>query len=410
MSDNLQLWVSSQTPLLLDLAVRSACDEGGFGWLDSAGNIDRTQPRFLWITCRMTHACAIGTLLGHPGCREAMDHGVQALTGLFHDDQFGGWYTSVDWDGTIDDSKAAYPHAFVILAASSAAAAGSVPARDLLKEALNTSTAHFWDEEYSMAVEEWDREFSHLDPYRGANANMHTVEAYMAAADVLDQLGEPSGDDWRERALAIADRLINKEARANGWRIPEHFDTSWNRILNFNSDHPADPFRPYGATVGHGLEWARLCLQLDAGLAQSPAWLREAAPALYDRALADGWDADGADGFIYTTDWDGTPVVHERMHWVVAEAIGASSALTTAGIRDTSSDIARWWDYAKTYLVDPESGAWHHELDRFNKPSSTVWSGAPDVYHALQATLIPTLPLSPSIVPALAQRASISNA
>jgi len=409
MIDNLQSWVFSQTPLLLDLAQASACDEGGFGWLDSAGTIDRTQPRFLWITCRMTHANAIGTLLGQPGCREAMDHGVQALTGLFHDDEFGGWYTSVGWNGTIDDSKAAYPHAFVILAASSAAAAGSVPARDLLKEALETSTVHFWDEEHSMAVEEWDRRFTTLDPYRGANANMHTVEAYMAAADVLDQLGEPS-PIWRNRALAIAERLIDKEARANDWRIPEHFDAEWNRFLDYNKDHPADPFRPYGATVGHGLEWTRLCLQLDAALENPPAWLKKAAPALYDRAIADGWDADGEDGFVYTTDWDGSPVVHERMHWVVAEAIGASSALKTAGIRDASDDIARWWDYAKTYLVDPETGAWHHELDRFNKPSSTVWSGAPDVYHALQATLIPTLPLNPSIVPALAQRASISNA
>ena len=409
MIDNLQSWVFSQTPLLLDLAQASACDEGGFGWLDSAGTIDRTQPRFLWITCRMTHANAIGTLRGQPGCREAMDHGVQALTGLFHDDEFGGWYTSVGWNGTIDDSKAAYPHAFVILAASSAAAAGSVPARDLLKEALETSTVHFWDEEHSMAVEEWDRRFTTLDPYRGANANMHTVEAYMAAADVLDQLGEPS-PIWRNRALAIAERLIDKEARANDWRIPEHFDAEWNRFLDYNKDHPADPFRPYGATVGHGLEWTRLCLQLDAALENPPAWLKKAAPALYDRAIADGWDADGEDGFVYTTDWDGSPVVHERMHWVVAEAIGASSALKTAGIRDASDDIARWWDYAKTYLVDPETGAWHHELDRFNKPSSTVWSGAPDVYHALQATLIPTLPLNPSIVPALAQRASISNA
>ena len=399
----IQSWISEQTRLLLNLALKSAANQPGFGWLDEHGTIDRTQPRFLWITCRMTHVCAIGTLLGHPGCREAMNHGVEALTGLFHDDQFGGWYTSMDWLGTADDSKTAYPHAFVILAASSAAAAGSPEARDLLEEALKLSTAHFWDEDHSMIVEEWDRTFSRLDPYRGANANMHTVEAYMAAADVLDLLGEPS-PVWRERALDIADRLINREARTNNWRIPEHFDSEWNHLLDYNADHPADPFRPYGATVGHGLEWTRLCLQLDAALPKPPAWLREAATRLYDRALTDGWGVDGHDGFIYTTDWNGTPQVHERMHWVVAEAIGASSALRTAGIRDTADEIARWWDYAATYLVDPDTGAWHHELDRFNKPSSTVWSGAPDVYHALQATLIPSLPLSPAIVPALAQR------
>ena len=398
----IQSWISEQTPLLLDLALKSVADEGGFGWLDDEGTIDRAQPRFLWITCRMTHVAAIGTVLGHPGCRQAMEHGIQGLTGLFHDDQYGGWYTSVDWDAHPDPAKAAYPHAFVILAASSAIVAGSASAHDLFTEALEVSTTHFWDKDHSMVVEEWDRSFSTLDPYRGANANMHTVEAYLAAADVLDRQSDPEADQWRDRALAIADRLINKEARANRWRIPEHFDSGWKHLLDYNKDHPADPFRPYGATVGHGLEWTRLCLQLDASLSTPPAWLREAAICLYDRAISDGWAVDGTDGFIYTTNWDGIAQVHERMHWVVAEAIGASSALKTAGIRDTGDDIARWWDYAATYLVDPETGAWHHELDRHNKPSSTVWSGEPDVYHALQATLIGSLPLSPSIVPAVA--------
>ena len=46
-------------------------------------------------------------------------------------------------------------------------------------------------------------------------------------------------------------------------------------------------------------------------------------------------------------------------------------------------------------------GSWWHELDERNQPSALVWSGKPDVYHALQATLIPRLPLSPTISTAL---------
>ena len=34
-----------------------------------------------------------------------------------------------------------------------------------------------------MVVEEWDEAFTTLDAYRGVNANMHTVEALLAAAD-----------------------------------------------------------------------------------------------------------------------------------------------------------------------------------------------------------------------------------
>ena len=32
--------------------------------------------------------------------------------------------------------------------------------------------------------------------------------------------------------------------------------------------------------------------------------------------------------------------------------------------------------------------SWRHECDQQNKPSSHVWQGRPDVYHALNACLI----------------------
>ena len=393
-------WRREHATSLIDFALRSVVPEGGFGWLDDRGRVDRTQPRPTYITCRMTHVAAIGTVLGHPGCRAAVDHGVAALRGVFRDDQYGGWYAALNWDGTpADATKAAYAHAFVILAASSAVVAGA-DALDLLTEALACSTRHFWDPYANMVAEEWDRAFTTLDPYRGVNANMHTVEAYLAAADVLALQHQPGAGEWQDRALDILDRVLNKEARANGWRIPEHFDAKWHPHLDLNRDRPADQFRPYGATIGHGLEWTRLALQAAASVGPRP-WLLEAAEALYDRALADGWAADGADGFVYTTDWDGTPVVHERMHWVLAEAIGASAALRTAELRDTTADLDRWWAYAQMYLIDKKYGSWHHELDRHNRPSATVWRGKPDVYHALQATLLPGLPLAPAIVPAL---------
>jgi len=48
---------------------------------------------------------------------------------------------------------------------------------------------------------------------------------------------------------------------------------------------------------------------------------------LYNRAIADAWNADGAPGITYTTDWEGNPVVHDRMHWTLAEAINTSAVL-----------------------------------------------------------------------------------
>lgn len=168
----------------------------------------------------------------------------------------------------------------------------------------------------------------------------------------------------------------------------------------------ACPFRPYGATVGHALEWARLLVSLDATLgAAAPPDLVARAVTLADRAVADGWAADGADGFVYTTDWQGRPVVRQRMHWVLAEAVSAASVLHRAtGEPRWAQRYAQWWAYADRYVVDHERGSWRHELDPTNAPAATVWAGKPDVYHAYQAALAPDLPVAPSYATALAAR------
>jgi len=203
-------------------------------------------------------------------------------------------------------------------------------------------------------------------------------------------------------AVTIADHVV-ASAAANDWRIPEHFGSNWVPRLDLNADRPDDPFKPYGATVGHGLEWSRLLLHVDAALpGRASRTLVAAARALYDRAVTDGWAVDGTVGFVYTTDWAGAPVVRTRMHWVAAEAIAAAAALHRAtGDSRYAEDYTRWWDYAGENLIDRERGSWHHELDASNVPSHEVWAGKPDLYHAFQATLLPVLPLAPGLAVAV---------
>lgn len=398
---------------LLNFARRSRC-EGGFGHLDDAGVLDLAQAKPLYVTCRMTHVFSLAVLAdedpaeGGPDRSELAalaEHGVTALLGgPLHDDECGGWFAAIRPNGKPEVGKQAYAHAFVLLAATSAVAAGIPGGQRLLDKAVHVMDSYFWDEDNGTVVEEWDRSWSALEDYRGANANMHTVEAFLAAGDV-------AGDgEWHVRAGRIADRFAAL-ARDNQWRLPEHFNSGWTPLLDFNRAQPADPFRPYGATVGHGMEWARLLVAVNETLGEdAPTGLLEAAIALNDRAIADGWHADGADGFVYTTDWDGTPVVHARMHWVVAEAICTAAVLhRVTGEERYAADLQRWWDYADRYLVDHELGSWRHELDASNEPSSQTWSGKPDVYHAYQAALIEDVPTVPSFGAALGQRASTSR-
>ena len=137
---------------------------------------------------------------------------------------------------------------------------------------------HFWSDAEGCARDSWNAAFTETEPYRGANSNMHSVEAYLAA-------GDASGDRvWHQRALSIATHLIDGHARASAWRVPEHYDANWHPLPDYNDDRRADQFRPYGTTPGHSFEWARLLLDLEAALtaphpAPAPAPPRRPAPA-----------------------------------------------------------------------------------------------------------------------------------
>lgn len=391
-------WLETESDRLLQFSRASRHPDGGFAWLDSTGRPELDRPVELWITCRMTHVFALGHLMGRPGCGALVDHGVRALNDRFYDARNSGWYAAVDQAGPTSTAKTAYEHAFVVLAAASATAAGRAGACDLLDEALHVMLTRFWDNTHGMVVEEWDETWTTVDEYRGVNANMHTVEALLAAADVTQDRG------LVQAALRIVERVVHDLARSHHWRIPEHYDSRWNPLFDYNVDDPAHPFRPFGSTVGHSLEWSRLAMQVRAALGEgaAPTWLLDDARSLFDAALRDGWSVDGAEGFLYTVDWNGQPVVRERMHWVVAEATATAAALYQATSEAAYADwYERWWDHIAARFIDHDLGGWHHELDVSARPSGVVWSGKPDSYHALQATLLPRLPPTPSLATAL---------
>jgi mannose/cellobiose epimerase-like protein (N-acyl-D-glucosamine 2-epimerase family) len=390
---------------LLDFA-RAAQVRHGFGWLDDTGAV-LDRPLELWITCRMTHCAALGLLTGRAEFAALLDHGVHALLTSFRDAEHGGWFARIE-SGTgsvVDGTKEAYPHAFVLLAASSAAVAGRPGAADLLDEARRVHEKHFWIQARSRVYEALSGDWREVEPYLGVNSMMHTVEAYLAVHDVTGEVV------YLDRAEAMTRQVVGW-AEPRGWRIPEHFDADGTVLPDYNRDRPADPFRPFGATVGHGLEWARLALSVGAARklrdsAYDDSVLVRAATGLADRAVADGWAVDGADGFVYTTDWDGRPVVRARMHWVVCEAIAAAYGLgLVTGESRWYGELLTWWRYAQRHFLDRAHGSWHHELSAANAVASDTWEGKPDVYHALQMCLLvgDALPLAPSFATALAAR------
>ena len=351
-----------------------------------------------WITSRTVHVYGIGALLGVDGAASTAAGALDGLRGVLRDPEHGGWFGAVGPDGEPDDAKSCYAHAFVMLAGSTAVVAGLPGADDLLAEATQVFEEHFWDDDLGRVVDEWDRAWTTPAPYRGLNSTMHSLEAMLAVGDVTgDGVWHRQGGPAGRPACSSSRRRTTAGCPSTSARTGRSTSSSTATGPTTRSSPTA---RPSGtASSGRGCcstsrpPWATA----------APAGLLDTSRLLFDRAVADGWHADGAPGFVYTTDWEGRPVVRERMHWVVAEGIAAAAALhRRTGEEDYARRYAEWWAYARDHLIDLERGSWHHELDAANRPQASVWPGKPDLYHAVQATLLPRLPLAPSLARAVA--------
>lgn len=384
---------------LFDFGRRFPSPGGGSYYLGDDGTPWVERNRETWITSRMAHVYSLASYLDYEGAGYLIDAALKGLTGELHDDVYGGWYAGLTSDGDILPTKQCYAHAFVILAATSGVLAGRPGANTLLDEALATYDRYFWHEDEGLACDTWNTEFTELDDYRGLNANMHSVEAFLAVADAI------GNESYRVRAGRIIDHVITW-AKANDWRIPEHYSSDWTANLECNKERPDDPFKPYGATPGHGIEWARLITQWATSTYKedheaSKSYI-DAAEHLFDRAISDAWYADGAPGIVYTTDWEGNPVVHDRMHWTLAEAINTSACLYRVTGRTAYADLYEtFMKYLDEVVLDHVNGSWFHQLDAENKLLGTVWPGKSDLYHAVQATLIPYYAVDTSIAKAV---------
>jgi mannose/cellobiose epimerase-like protein (N-acyl-D-glucosamine 2-epimerase family) len=315
-------YLKAQAESLISFAQGSKIATGGFGYLNSEGQVDPTRPLEAWINCRMTQVFGLAELTGIAAGRAYVEHGVNALLDLFEDREHGGFYNSVDrTGGAINAEKLAYDHMFVLLAASTALKLGVPRAEILFNRIDHVIDEKFWDSHFQMMHNNWNQDFSVLDTYHGINCNMHAVEALVAAYEVtLD-------NKYRDRAFAICKRAVDQFAREKDWLLPEHFDAAWNIEAEYNRDHPADPFKPYGVTIGHLFEWSRLALQLKliARDSEDLTWIDRGAGSLYEIAKKFGWAADDSDR-IY-------------LHHGLAEAAGRYGAHALGGSRSRNERL-----------------------------------------------------------------------
>ncbi len=394
-------WLLTQADGLFDFFQYNAMNpEGGFFDLDDAGRpIGGANPtRGIHAAARMVHCFSIGYLLGRPGAGDLIDHGLRYLWESHRDSEHGGYFWQVNNDGPVDAAKQGYGHAFVLLAAASAKVAGHPLADPILDDITNVIQTRFWEPQHGAIAEEFTRDWSPIDGgnYRGQNSNMHLTEALMAAY-------EATGDAaYLQQAESIADLVIRRCAGSVGFRVAEHFDAQWR--IDKDYYHPDEMFRPAGTTPGHWLEWARLLLQLWVLGDRKHGWMPDAAKSLFVQAMSLGWDKERG-GFFYTLDWEDRPAKTNKLWWPMCEGAGAAHFLNEHLPTDRfyEDSYRLIWGTIANRFLDHRNGGWHEELTADLIPAHTLFPGKGDLYHALQACLIPLFPATGSLTRVIAE-------
>ncbi|MCZ5119500.1 AGE family epimerase/isomerase [Escherichia coli] len=137
-------------------------------------------------------------------------------------------------------------------------------------------------------LESRDEAFSKTEEYRGGNANMHAVEAFLIVYDVTHD------KKWLDRAIRVASVIITTSPEIIIIALT-NTSVQWNPLPDYNKDNPAtasarsrysgplDRMGPFNAAHSRGLE---------ARCEQPPAWLLEDAKGLLTPPcvmLGTGW-------------------------------------------------------------------------------------------------------------------------
>ena len=356
--------------------------DGGFDVPDFKGAPLGDGPQEIHTTARMVHSYGLAKQFGYGDCDDIIDAGMDFLWNVHRDQINGGYFTSMHREGTpADDSKQAYGHVFVLLAAATAKDAGHGGADRLIADVTGILQEKFWEGANGRFADEFRADWAPFSSYRGLNSNMHAVEAHLAAFEASDDTA------YLDRAGRILDFFFHDLPPRYGWRLPEHFSAVW----DVDETYEGNPmFRPAGSTPGHSFELGRLALHHWDLCGRQDQTLVEKARRLIEQAIQDATLPEG--GFAYTME-NGRIGKADRYWWPVTEAIGAVAALQK--VDPTAKDEALYralWVLCDSRFIDHERGGWFPEIDEAGRPRAKQFQGKPDIYHSIQAGLFPPVP------------------
>lgn len=298
-------------------------------------------------------------LLGDSSLLESATHAYQFLKDYCVDNEFGGVFWSLAYDGTPEDTtKHTYNQAFSIYALASYYDASKNPEALEIARKLYDLVESKCKDEYGY-LEAFTRSFEPEEndklsengviAEKTMNTLLHVFEAYTELYRVTKE--EKAAKQIRFMMDIIKDKVFNKEIG----RQEVFFDKTWNSLIDLYS-------------YGHDIETAWL---VDRGLEvlDDEAYTNMLSPItkiitenIYNRAYIDhSLVNESENGVVDTT----------RVWWVQAEAVvGFLNGYQKQGDKkflDASEDI---WNYIKEYFIDKRNGSeWFWSVKEDHTPN-----------------------------------------
>jgi mannose/cellobiose epimerase-like protein (N-acyl-D-glucosamine 2-epimerase family) len=337
---------------------------GFFENLDSIGAPLSNQRRSTLVQARLTYVFSHAYLLSHdPAYREAARHGLAFLMRAARAPD-GGWFRAVSVDGaTLDNTRDAYDHAFVLFAlAWYFLATGDASAIQLADATWQFMQQRLADPRHGGFFEEFAPGRSEVKLPRRQNPHMHLLEALLA-------LHAATGEkNWLRRAGALIDLFKCRFTDPDTGALIEFFSRDW-------SPTPGEEGRL--REPGHQFEWVWLLHEYYRATRDES--VTPYAERLFAFGTAHGIDRDGIvlDGI----DASGALVAGTKLLWPQTEYIKA--CVTRAEWRNDEAArgaIKSHLALVATHFMRADGANWHNQLARDGTPMAPV-TPARVLYH-----------------------------
>lgn len=333
---------------------------GYFGYMDQDLKVDEKAVKGCILNSRITWFFANAYLmLNDESLLAEAKHGYEFMRKYCVDQEKGGVYWSVQYDGTPEDTtKHTYNQAFSIYALSSYYdASKDESALKLAKDLFHIIEERCMDE--IGYKEAFDRDFQEIEndklsengviADKTMNTLLHVFEAYT-------ELYRVSGDAAvKKRLMWILDTIADKIYNPDLHRQEVFFDRVMNSIIDLHS-------------YGHDIETAWL-IRRGTDVLADKGYEEKMLPIILDLT-----------GQVYKTAFDGRSLANEcergvvdekRVWWVQAETvIGFLNGWQLAPEHTEYLEAARAeWAFIREYVIDKRPGSeWFHDVNKEGEP------------------------------------------